>query len=170
MSQATKIVAKNSLAMAKLCQLLEVQKNDSQSLDKPDGHISRRIEKFKGRINRRLISLARWVDKPEYQRYGSDMPQGRPGINNKSRSGPPPSLERITGAQRRPFGPNPQQLSSKSLPSPAPKRAEMTLTPTSHSVSFPQATGNVESTKAICVDGVNTKTGSMAVCTIIPYN
>ena len=50
---------------------LQVQKKDEKGIDKEEqGQLSRRIEKLKKRMNRRIIKLARWVDMPEQQRYG----------------------------------------------------------------------------------------------------
>ena len=95
LTQASHLVDKNSRTMVKLCQLLEVQKKDdtNDKIDK-DGILSRRIEKLKNRLNRRLIKLAKWVDKPEYERSDMGMKtrsnaQSAPTVDNRGRGRPP---------------------------------------------------------------------------------
>jgi hypothetical protein len=53
----------------KICQLLETKKQKKELNPKfdEDGFISRRIEKLKSRLNRRLVKLAKWVDHPEHE-------------------------------------------------------------------------------------------------------
>jgi G3E family GTPase len=69
MAQASHLTEKNSKTIVKLCQLLEVQKKDTLT-PAESAHLSRRIEKLKSRVNRRIIRLAKWVDKPEQERHG----------------------------------------------------------------------------------------------------
>ena len=66
-SKALQLIDKNSRTFQKIAQLLEVlPPTDSPN----DAHllVTRRIEKLKMRLNRRLIKLAKWADLPEHER------------------------------------------------------------------------------------------------------
>jgi hypothetical protein len=70
---ATHLIEKNSRTVMKLCQLVEARKNGKElnsSFDE-DGYVSRRIEKLKSRLNRRLVKLAKWVDHPDHEQLAS---------------------------------------------------------------------------------------------------
>lgn len=57
----------------KLCQLTELRKSGKElnSNFDEEGYVSRRIEKLKSRLNRRLIKLAKWVDHPDHEQLAS---------------------------------------------------------------------------------------------------
>jgi len=67
-SKAANLVDKNSKTMVKLMQLLDIMQTPGAHLADTDGFITRRIEKLKMRINRRLIKLSKWADTPEEER------------------------------------------------------------------------------------------------------
>lgn len=66
--KAARLVDKNSRTMVKLMQLLDVMQTPGANLADTDGFITRRIEKLKLRLNRRLIKLSKWADSPEDER------------------------------------------------------------------------------------------------------
>lgn len=66
--KALGIVDKNSKAIFKIVQLLEIAKSEgAKELDKT-GQINQRIDVLKSRLNRRLAKMAKWVDAPESER------------------------------------------------------------------------------------------------------
>jgi hypothetical protein len=70
---ATHLIEKNSRTIMKLCQLTEIRKNGKELNNNfdTDGYVSRRIEKLKSRLNRRLVKLAKWVDHPDHEQLAS---------------------------------------------------------------------------------------------------
>ena len=67
--QATHLIDKNSRTIVKLCQLIEGKKRGKEidiNYDQ-ENLINKRIEKLKGRINKRLAKLAKWVDMPDHE-------------------------------------------------------------------------------------------------------
>lgn len=164
MSQATSIIKKNSRTIAKLCQLIEVQKKDCHSIDKDSGHISRRVEKLKGRVKRRLLTLARWVDKPESQRYGFDMQFGRTGMRFGSRNGLL-NLGQNKLSTHRPARALPQRNPPIARPPPTPNRFGTVETPTAPQASrSPRENMKPESVRKMFISGVTTKTGPSGEC------
>jgi hypothetical protein len=121
--QATRVIDKNSRSIVKICQLLETKKQNKEinpQYDK-EGFISRRIEKLKSRVNRRLVKLAKWVDHPEHEQlagypmrtYSNRVtnplaPNSYPSQGSKSRSRSiplpkfPSNLQQQQGMMNRP--------------------------------------------------------------------
>eukprot|EP01041_Mallomonas_annulata_P000311 gene311-567_t len=73
LTDAAHLVDKNSRTIIKLFQLLEVSQSPGAAVVDCDGAISRRIEKLKMRLNRRLIKLAKWTDSPIEERQPPEI-------------------------------------------------------------------------------------------------
>lgn len=93
-NQSTHLIDKNSRTIMKLCQLIEIKKLGKENdinYDK-EGYITKRIEKLKIRINKRLAKLAKWVDMPDHEQLAL-MPnkiyqtRGTPLISNNLMNG-----------------------------------------------------------------------------------
>eukprot|EP00602_Paraphysomonas_sp_CaronLab_P003024 CAMPEP_0185032684 /NCGR_PEP_ID=MMETSP1103-20130426/20964_1 /TAXON_ID=36769 /ORGANISM="Paraphysomonas bandaiensis, Strain Caron Lab Isolate" /LENGTH=280 /DNA_ID=CAMNT_0027568667 /DNA_START=60 /DNA_END=902 /DNA_ORIENTATION=+ len=88
LSKAAHLIDKNSHTIAKLNQLLEAYHKPNRAEIDKDRLISRRIEKLKARINRRLVKLAKWVDTPDHERIThhtySTRAQSRSGAQSRS--------------------------------------------------------------------------------------
>lgn len=97
LTEAAHLTDKNSRTIVKLCQLLEVQKKEALSVVEI-GQLSRRIEKLKMRLNRRVIRLAKWVDKPEHERNGF--------ISYSTRASSTTTQPQVNRGRGRPRGPN----------------------------------------------------------------